>query len=123
MTLFHLGAPLKTSLPYQQLTPTLTQEGFATYGGPQFATIVGQVATNALHAAWFQKWFVHRRARPEEYAARVDRALRANATGYTIHPEILNSDALKVSKRLKGWCVCLELTGVLCAWVFCAAHV
>ncbi len=94
LTLLQLGAPLQTTLPYQE---GLTQEGFGTYGGMHYATIVAQVATSALHAAWFQKWYVHRRARPEVYAARVDRKLRANATGYSIHPDVLNSDALKVS--------------------------
>jgi hypothetical protein len=43
-----------------------------------------------LKAVRFQKWFVHRRLRPEVHAARVDRTLYNNAN-YPVHPEILNS--------------------------------
>lgn len=51
-------------------------------------------------AVWFQKWFVHRRLRPEVFAARIDRTLH-NAAGYPVHPEILNS--LSSDTRLGGF--------------------
>ena len=33
--------------------------------------MVAEVATRALKAVWYQKWFVHRRLRPEVYAGRI----------------------------------------------------
>jgi hypothetical protein len=55
------------------------------------------VANIALKAAWFQKWVLHRRLRPEEYGARVHR----HATGegqYPLHLDLLNSTALSMTK-------------------------
>jgi len=70
-----LGAPIDEGNPYNGYTSTgpkkSTQSGFGTLGEPYFKTIVTEVATRALKAVWFQKWFVHRRLRPEVYAGRV----------------------------------------------------
>lgn len=52
--------------PY--LSPNTTQTGFATFGAPNILDLVGRVANEALKAAWYQKWLVHRRLRPEEFA-------------------------------------------------------
>lgn len=83
----HLQAPVDQGNPYRN---SATQEGFGTFGGPYFATILCEVATRALKAVWFQKWFVHRRLRPEVFAARVHRTAY-NSANYPVHPEILNS--------------------------------
>jgi hypothetical protein len=48
-----------------------TQEGFGTFGGPHILSLVTEVATRALKAVWFQKWFVHRRLRPEAFGGRI----------------------------------------------------
>lgn len=76
-----------------------TQQGFGTFGGPHIATLLCEVSTRALKAVWFQKWFVHRRLRPEVFAARVDRTIYHGA-GYPVHPEILAS--LSTPSRLGG---------------------
>jgi hypothetical protein len=47
----------------------------------------------ALKAAWYQKWLVHRRLRPEEFGGRVHQQ-KTNATSYPIAAELLNSAAL-----------------------------
>ena len=52
------------------------------------------MANHALKAAWYQKWIVHRRLRPEEYAGRVHNQL-AGAAEYPIHPKLLDSPALE----------------------------
>ncbi len=49
---------------------SLTQVGFGTFGGPHILSLVTEVATRALKAVWYQKWFVHRRLRPEAYGGR-----------------------------------------------------
>ncbi len=81
------GAPVDDGNPY---VGNPTQDGFGTFGGPHIAALLCEVATRALKAVWFQKWFVHRRLRPEVHAARVDRTMYHGA-GYPVHAEILNS--------------------------------
>ena len=84
-----MGVPFDSGNPYSN---SATQAGFATFGGPHIATLLCEVSTRALHAVWNQKWLVHRRMRPEVFAARVHRTAYNNA-GYPVHPEILNSIA------------------------------
>ena len=91
------GAPFDDGNPYNN---NPSQTGFGTFGGPHIATLLCEVATRALKAVWFQKWYVHRRLRPEVMAERVHRTLFAGA-GYPIHEEILNS--FSDSTRLKGF--------------------
>ncbi len=91
------GAPFDDGNPYNN---NPTQFGFGTFGAPHIATLLCEVSTRALKAVWFQKWFVHRRLRPEVMAERVDRTLFAGA-GYPVHSEILNS--FNDSNRLKGF--------------------
>ena len=91
------GAPFDDGNPYNN---NPSQIGFGTFGGPHIATLLCEVSTRALKAVWFQKWFVHRRLRPEVQAARVHRTLFAGA-GYPVHPEILAS--FSDSNRLKGF--------------------
>ncbi len=93
-----LGAPVNPGNPYNS---SLTQIGFGTFGGPYIATILCEVATRALKAVWFQKWYVHHRLRPEVFAGRV----HFHATGqksYPIHADVLNSQALAVVMSQNG---------------------
>lgn len=70
-----------------------TQEGFVNFGIAHILDMVTIVARQALHAAWYQKWMVHRRARPEVYGARVH-FHKTGAKNYDIHADLLNSAAL-----------------------------
>jgi hypothetical protein len=81
------NAPFDDGNPYQN---NPSQDGFGTFGGPHIATLLCEVSTRALKAVWFQKWFVHRRLRPEVHAARIDRTLFHGA-GYPVNAEVLNS--------------------------------
>jgi hypothetical protein len=42
-----------------------------TFGNQAFFDLLTRVMQDALQAAWYQKWLVHRRLRPEEYGGRV----------------------------------------------------
>lgn len=86
-----IGAPLSPSNPY---IASQTQEGFGTFGAPFIKTLMCEVATRALKAVWYQKWFVHRRFRPEVFGARIHNHLTGLAS-YPIHPEALNSTAIQ----------------------------
>lgn len=92
-----MGVPFDSGNPY---TNSANQTGFATFGAPHVATLLCEVATRALKAVWFQKWIVHRRLRPEVFAARIHRKLYAGAD-YPVHSEILNS--IGSSTRLGGY--------------------
>lgn len=92
-----LRAAFDTGNPYRN---SATQMGFGTFGGPHISTLLCEVATRALKAVWNQKWFVHRRLRPEVFAERVDRRLYHGAN-YPVHSEIL--DSLSTNSRLGGY--------------------
>jgi hypothetical protein len=51
------------------------------------------VATRALKAVWYQKWFVHRRLRPEAFGGLVHH-VRTGAAAYPLDAEILDSPVL-----------------------------
>jgi hypothetical protein len=67
-----------------------TQVGFATFGPTHLLQTLGEVFNRALRAVWFQKWFVHRRLRPEEYGGRVHNHITGART-YPLHSSIVNS--------------------------------
>lgn len=92
-----MGVPVDPGNPY---SGSLTQDGFATFGGPHIATLFCEVSTRALKAVWNQKWVVHRRLRPEAFAARVDRTAFHGAS-YPVHPDILAS--INSASRLGGY--------------------
>lgn len=94
------GAPLNPGNPY---IASATQEGFGTFGAPHIKGILGEIAVRALKAIWFQKWFVHRRMRPEVFAGRVHNLKTDPAhAAYDIHADVLNSDALARVKAASG---------------------
>jgi len=51
--------------PGNPYTGSKTQNGFGTFGFPDIASVLAQVAKTALNAVWYQKWVVHLRHRPE----------------------------------------------------------
>ncbi|HSG41466.1 MAG TPA: vanadium-dependent haloperoxidase, partial [Thermoanaerobaculia bacterium] len=85
-----IGAPLNPGNPYRN---SLTQEGFGTFGAPFIKTVLCEVSTRALKAVWFQKWFVHRRLRPEAYGGRVH-LHKAGIRTYPLNTQVLNSQAV-----------------------------
>jgi membrane-associated phospholipid phosphatase len=99
LILLDSGAPFDPGNPYGPSHPDFkTQIGFGTFGGPHILSLVTEVATRALKAVWYQKWFVHRRLRPEEYGGLIQVKLEGvggTKRDYPIDPQILNSEALK----------------------------
>lgn len=99
LILLNMNQLLDDGIPYKG---SRTQDGFATFGGPHLLTLVTEVATRALKAVWFNKWYVHRRMRPEEFGGRVQ-LHRTGARHYPLHPDILNSKAHEsVLRRFKS---------------------
>lgn len=78
-----------------------TQGAFTTFGQPYLLYLLAVVTQVALKACWYQKWLVHRRLRPEEFAGRVESHLRTSAE-MPVHASLLSSAALDESRRRWG---------------------
>ena len=98
LILLDMGVPFNLGNPYGH---SRTQDGFGTFGDPHIITLVAEVATRALKAVWYQKWFVHRRLRPEEFGGRVHNHL-TGAASYSMHADVLNSAAIRQVNRRYG---------------------
>lgn len=70
------------------------QEPYVNFGPPDSFEYVSRGGKPAFNAAWFQKWFVHHRARPEAFAARVFQTVTRNEA-YPIHSDAMDSQGLE----------------------------
>ena len=77
------------------------QEPYINFGAPDSFDFVSRAAKPAFQAAWWQKWMVHRRARPEEFGGRVHQNLEG-VTAYPIHRGVIESEALRRSRAQWG---------------------
>ncbi len=106
LILLGMGAPFGDGNPYKEPNPnSKNQIGFGTFGGPHILSLVTEVATRALKAVWYQKWFVHRRLRPEAYGGLVQlklEGLKGQKRDYPIHRQVLDSAALQESFSKNG---------------------
>ncbi len=91
LILMSLNAPVDAGNPY---TSSRNQIGFATFGGPHILSLVTEVATRALKAVWYQKWFVHRRLRPEAYGGLVH-LQQSSTADYPVHAAIRKAAVLE----------------------------
>lgn len=64
------GVPVNTDLPYVDDVPEV--HPYIDFGAVGLLDLIARVCRNALISAWHQKWFVHRRPRPEAYAHRIN---------------------------------------------------
>ena len=89
---------LKPDHPYRD---SVNQMGATTLGGPEILSLVAHAANCAQKAAWYQKWLLHRRIRPEAYGLRVHNHVTGRAK-YPIHEKLLNSVALEKIHSMTG---------------------
>jgi hypothetical protein len=96
-----IRAPLNPGNPY---VGSKTENGFGTFGGPDFAATLGEVAAKALNAVWYQKWFVHNRPRPEATGGQVHlvKTGQGDKTDVKPSPVVLNSVGLQQSFNKYG---------------------
>jgi len=101
LVLLTMGAPLNPGNPY---VGSRTQAGFGTFGGPDIAATVGEVAARALDVVWYQKWYVHLRNRPEEGGGIVQliKTGLGNTIDAKLNSNVLNSQALQASFNQYG---------------------
>ena len=95
-----LGAISAPSNPGNPYLHSHTEKGFGTFGAPDAAATIAEVATRALKASWFHKWIVDLRLRPEEYGALVQARLTNQSpmpqAAAALPPDILNSAVLPI---------------------------
>lgn len=72
--------PFDEGIPFRDTDSIDKQIGFATFGGPHILTLVSEVASRALKAVRYQKYNVHRRARPEQVAGFLHQYASGNTT-------------------------------------------
>lgn len=103
MVMSGLRVPPNPGNPY---LGSKTQKAFGTLGGPDIAATLAEVATRALKAAWFHKYLVNLRLRPEEYGglvqARIANSQPMPQAAAALHPDVLNSAALSLVNGTYG---------------------
>jgi len=96
-----LGVPLNPGNPYVN---SKTQVGFCTFGGPDVAAALGEIAARALDRVWYQKWVVHLRHRPESGGGLVHliETGQGNTIDAKLNSNVLNSKAVQASFNKYG---------------------
>ncbi|MGD0567152.1 MAG: vanadium-dependent haloperoxidase [Candidatus Sulfotelmatobacter sp.] len=89
------GFPLNPGCPYSAVN-TPNETAFATYGGAHITGAMADAALRAIHTVWYQKYYVHRDLRPEEYGGWVHNTINQLGLGnYNLHSDVLNSQAVQ----------------------------
>lgn len=88
-----LKLPFDSNNPYIKPGKS-SQHGHNTFGGHHLYHMVVRIANIAQKHAWYHKWAVHRRLRPEEYGGRVHNHMVGDAV-YPMPDDLLNSDAIQ----------------------------
>ena len=86
-----LAVPANPGSPYNG---SKTQNGFCTFGGPDFQACLGEVAARALNKVWYQKWLVHLTHRPEWGGGLVHQAITGAPLQAVPNANVLNSQAV-----------------------------
>ncbi len=96
LVLATIGAPSNPGSPYIH---SRTQNGFSTFGGPDFAASFAGVAARALDVVWWHKWVTQLRHRPESGGCIVQMMLtgQGNTIQAHVNSNVLNSQALQQS--------------------------
>ncbi|MFB6167398.1 MAG: vanadium-dependent haloperoxidase [Haloferacaceae archaeon] len=96
------SVPTTPGLPVDPNVP----DGFVDYVRGGYQSILGGILQTHAHAAWYHKWRVHRRLRPEEFGGRVYHVVTGSridgqsaADRYPIHGQLLNSTALSSTQN------------------------
>jgi hypothetical protein len=106
LAMSQMNMPLNPGNPY---IGSNTEKAFGTLGGPDAAGTLTEMATRALKAAWFHKWIVDLRMRPEEYGALVQVRLgnsggrgRTPQAAQAVHKDVLNSQGVQAVNKIYG---------------------
>jgi hypothetical protein len=87
-----MACPNNQGNPYGR---SKTMTAATNFGAPHCMTLLGEVAQRALNAVFYQKWYVHRRLRPEAYAGLVHHQLASQRYPGLLHDDVLRSPAVE----------------------------
>ncbi|MEM9171492.1 MAG: vanadium-dependent haloperoxidase [Pseudomonadota bacterium] len=90
--------PWAPNLPY---VGSATQGAFVSFGGPDLLSLIAKAAHEGLKAAWFQKWQVHLRLRPETFGGRLHNHL-TGARNYPIDASIYDVNVFEETRARTG---------------------
>jgi hypothetical protein len=94
------GIAFDPNNPYNH---SCTQEGFVTFGPTHILALINKVGFAAHSHTWHEKWFVHRRLRPEEYGGWVNFTFR-NERSYPINSVLSTSTVIpKIAAKTGGY--------------------
>ncbi len=94
------GIPFDPNNPYLH---SCTQEGFVTFGMTHILALIQKAAFAAHTHTWHEKWFVHRRLRPEEYCGWVNFDFRGERD-YPINSVLGTSTVIpKIAAKTGGY--------------------
>jgi len=79
-----------------------TQARSPLFGTNHAIDLLSRVSMGSQNVAWFQKWLVHRRARPEVYFGRIHNHMTNPDISYDIHADALESPALGIVATKPG---------------------
>jgi hypothetical protein len=68
------------------------QAAFTNFGLAHVAEMLGSVGKSERHA-WYQKWHVHRRLRPDSYSGLVHR-VKVDGASYPLHDDLINQSSV-----------------------------
>ena len=92
------SVPMEPSLPVDPNVP----DGFVDFVRSGYQSLLGGILQTHAHAAWYHKWRVNRRLRPEEFGGRVYHVEEETeidgqpaAERYPIHDDLLDATALR----------------------------
>ncbi|WP_420934519.1 hypothetical protein ACOJR9_00645 [Alteromonas sp. A081] len=88
-----------TSNPYHK---TKSQARAPLFGINHAIDLLSRVSMPSQQVAWYQKWLVHRRARPEVFFGHIHNHLTENDIAYPIHEAMLNAKALEKAFKANG---------------------
>ncbi|MBB6647482.1 vanadium-dependent haloperoxidase [Halobellus ruber] len=95
------SVPADPGLPVDPNVP----DGFVDFVRSGYQSLLGGILQAHAHAAWYHKWRVNRRPRPEEFGGRVYHVVNGTevdgqpaADRYPIHGDLIDSDALNETR-------------------------
>jgi len=91
-------AVLSPTNPYRG---SRSEFGDITFGSKNLLSLLAQASLLAQKTAYYYKWQVHRRARPETFGGRIEVQLTGRKS-YNLHPAILACDGLARTKSMFG---------------------
>ena len=72
------------------------------FGNNHAVDLLSRVSMSSQNVAWFQKWLVHRRARPEVFFGRVHNHITKASVTYPLHEDVLSSSSLQKVNEANG---------------------